>query len=172
MKEKMSPYAHWSLLLQLAFFLSRPTAANDKILLSGRRAYQEPPHSSWHGKCGGGWGGDAGTIHLRSWTAQKIMALCSRGLPSECGYLSEERLFHSVLLLFPDTSICAFHMARLLNFWSKSLKWPGFKWGRGHDLMVLPCRPQIFTCHCLVAGVGGTSILFWKSISTAPKGDW
>ena len=53
MKENMSPYAHWSLLLQLAFFLSRPTAADDEISLSGRRAYQEPPHSSWHGKCGG-----------------------------------------------------------------------------------------------------------------------
>ena len=104
---------------------------------------------------GGGEGGDAGAIHLRTWTAQKIMALCSLGLPSKCGYLSEERLFHSVLLLFP------LHPSALSM-------WPGFliselcgishlndqvlKGEGGTTFMVPPCRLQIFICHCLAGG--------------------
>lgn len=72
---------------------------NDDISLSGRTAWERPPHSSQRRKHSSespenlGFTADHGSVF--SWPT------------SGCGYLSEERLCHSVLLPFPATSICA-----------------------------------------------------------------
>ena len=93
--------------------------------------------------------------HLRTWAAQQILALCSLGPPSGCRYLREERLYHSVFLLFPATSICAFHKAKsdgLLNFrssWHKPLEWPGSE-GGWRCLPGPPTQAPNLVCRCLL----------------------